>query len=160
MPTIAKQRVKQVNRAPATFARAGWQLVQQRVKQLVKQRVMQLVNQVNRPFPGGRDKERREGCEVQRTVSSLFIEHRLRKILHPTGVPKPYGCAVLPRKGSSMPHGGNCILLALDLVDMTSAKYRRVLECGRGVSSVLLSRIFFFRVKPSIRPIRLCVLSP
>ncbi len=48
------------------------------------------------------------------------------------------------------------ILLALDL---TSAKNRRVLECGRGVSSVLLSRIFFFRVKPSYRPIRLCFSS-
>ena len=35
-------------------------------------------------------------------------------------------------------------LLALDL---TSTKNRHVLECGRGVSSVLLSRIFFFRVK-------------
>ncbi len=35
-------------------------------------------------------------------------------------------------------------LLALDL---TNAKNRRVHECGRGVSSVLLSRIFFFRGK-------------
>jgi hypothetical protein len=35
-------------------------------------------------------------------------------------------------------------LLALDL---TSTKNRCVHECGRGVSSVLLSRIFFFRSK-------------
>ena len=38
------------------------------------------------------------------------------------------------------------ILLALDL---TSTKNRRVHQCGRSVSSVLLSRIFFFRVKTS-----------
>jgi hypothetical protein len=35
------------------------------------------------------------------------------------------------------------------VLDLTSAKNRRVLECGHRVSSVLLSRIFFFRVKPS-----------
>jgi hypothetical protein len=55
-----------------------------------------------------------------------------------------HGCASLPRR---IPL---CLSDGTNLFHWTtSVKNRHVLECGHGASSVLLSRIFFFRVKPS-----------
>jgi hypothetical protein len=55
-----------------------------------------------------------------------------------------HGCVVFPRKDSSV-----TLTELTSLHWTTSAKNRHVLEYGRGASSVLLSSIFFFRVKSS-----------
>ena len=61
------------------------------------------------------------------------------------------GCATFMDVQPCLERVPRCLSDGTDLLalDLTNTKNRHVHECGRGVSSVLLSRTFFFRVKPS-----------
>lgn len=81
------------------------------------------------------------GCTAERVCSLMGVQ--LNGCIAER-VCSLHGCAALPTR---IPR---CLSDGTNLLRWTtSAKNRRVLGCGHGASSVLLSRIFFFRVKPS-----------